>query len=236
MFLKVAEREATKWGKDVFSEEDYPIKRSFLYNLYDACKWDQTQFQAADVLPSLVQVVAVETMAHCKNNTNWKLLGICDGQNVFGKTQKFESKMPLISVLTKSNVSNLSVIRIEAAYIGNCSNKTDIIQELTDDLVNEVKVLSSDIYAREFRKSVIHNLVMVLEKVSVVADGSKIGHLLWQEQLLRFKKATELMEDPNQSKYPLINICYTHCCRPHQLPVSLRQTDLCSSKDADGLQ
>ena len=215
MVLKAAEREATKWGKDVFSEEDYPIKRSFLYNLYDAFKWDQTQFQAADVLPSLVQVVAVETMAHCKNNTNWKLLGICDGQNVFGKTQKFESKMPLISVLTKSNVSNLSVIRIEAAYIGNCSNKTDIIQELTDDLVNEVKVLSSDIYAREFRESVIHNLVMVLEKVSVVADGSKIGHLLWEEQLLWgspdkseavnlrwFKKATELMEDPNPSKYP----------------------------------
>ena len=38
MVLKAAEREGTKWGKDVFSEEDYPIKRSFLYNLYDACK------------------------------------------------------------------------------------------------------------------------------------------------------------------------------------------------------
>ena len=55
----------------------------------------------------------------------------------------------------------------------------------------------------------MHNLVMVLERVSVVADGSRIGHLLWEEHLLWgspgeseaatlrwFKKATELMEDP----------------------------------------
>ena len=251
-FVKAAEREATKWGKDVFSEVDYPIERNFLYKLYDTCDWDQAQFQASDLLPSLVQVVAVETLTHSALDADLNLLGICDGQNIFGKTQKFESKMPLISVLTRSNVSNLSVIRIEAAYIGDWSKEADraIIQELTGDLANEVNVTSSDIYAIEFRQSVMHNLVMVLERVSVVAEGSRIGHLLWEEQLLWgspgereatslrwFKKATELMEDPKPSMNPLvISHVNTHRCRPCQLPVSLRQTDTCSPKDADGYQ
>ena len=66
---------------------------------------------------------------------------------------------------------------------------------------------SSDIYEADFKSSVMHNLVIVLKKVSVVADGSMIGHLLWERKLLRgspdeteaasqrwFKKANELME------------------------------------------
>ena len=249
--LKAAEREATKWGKDVFSEVDYPIERNFLHKLYDTCEWDQTQFQASGLLPSLVQVVDVEILADVLD-ADLNLLGICDGQNIFGKTQKFESKMPLISVLTRCNVSKHSVIRIEAAYIGDWSREADraIIQDLTGDQVNEVNVPVCDIYATEIRKSVMHNLVMVLERVSVVAEGSKIGHLLWEEQLLWgspgeseaatlrwFKKATLLMEDPKPSMYSLvISRVHKYCCRPHQLPVSLWQTDTCSPKDADGHQ
>ena len=33
--LKAAEKEATRWGRDVISEVDYPIERNFLYKLYD---------------------------------------------------------------------------------------------------------------------------------------------------------------------------------------------------------
>ena len=214
--LKTAERAGTKWGKDVFSEGDYPIERNFLYKLYDTCEWDQTRLQATNLLPSLVQVVTVETLAYSVLDADLKLLGICDGQHIFGKTQKFESKMPLISVLTRSDVSKHSVIRIEAAYIGDWSKEADraIIEDLTRDEANEVKVTSSDIYATKFIDSVMHNLVMVLERFTVVAEGSKMGHLLWEEQFLWgspseseatnlrwFKKATELMEDPEPSKY-----------------------------------
>ena len=64
--LKAAEKEATRWGRDVISEVDYPIEWNFLYKLYDTCDWDQSRFQATDLLPSLVQVVAIAfNFAHC---------------------------------------------------------------------------------------------------------------------------------------------------------------------------
>ena len=210
--LKAVEMIADKWGKDAFSENDFQIERGFLHKLYNTCEWNQTQVRASNLLPSLVQVVAVETLHKHElvgDSAGLNRLGICDGQHIFGKTQRFDSKMPLVSVLTKSDVSNYSVIRIESAFIGNWSREVDreIIQELTDDQVDQLKVTSSDIYEADFKSSVMHNLVIVLKKVSVVADGSMIGHLLWERKLLRgspdeteaatqrwFKKANELME------------------------------------------
>ena len=59
--LKAVEMMADKWGKDAFSENDFQIERGFLHKLYDTCEWNQTQLRSSNLLPSLVQVVAVET-------------------------------------------------------------------------------------------------------------------------------------------------------------------------------
>ena len=132
--------------------------------MYDTCEWNQTQLRSSNLLPSLVQVVAVETLHKHEldgDSAGLNRLGICDGQHVFGKTQRFDSKMPLVSVLTKSDVSNYSVIRIESAFIGNWSREEDreIIQELTDDQVDQLKVTSSDIYEADFKSSVMHRVL-----------------------------------------------------------------------------
>ena len=253
--LKAVEMMADKWGKDAFSENDFQIERGFLHKLYDTCEWNQTQLRASNLLPSLVQVVAVETLHKHElvgDSAGLNRLGICDGQHIFGKTQRFDSKMPLVSVLTKSDVSNYSVIRIESAFIGDWSRDVDreIIQELTDDQVDQLKVTSSDIYEADFKSSVMHNLVIVLKKVSVVAHGSMIGHLFWERKLLRgspeeteaatqrwFKKANELMEVKSSecSNNSLLIVFHIYS-RSRQLPIPVWERVTSSPEGSDAKQ
>ena len=147
-------------GNTVVSEQDYSIEQNFLSKI---CFSHGMALAALEMpLPAMVQVADV-TKVDGKINT----LELCDGKLTTSQLARNMS----FSVMTRHEVSKYSVIKIGSVSFGYSSIAED--REHFQKLLEKSTFNNRDSYA-----------FMVLEDITVIEEGSKIGHLLWDEQNL----------------------------------------------------
>ena len=144
-------------GNTVVSEQDYSIEQNFLSKI---CFSHGMALAALEMpLPAMVQVADV-TKVDGKIN----ILELCDGKLTTSQLARNMS----FSVMTRHEVSKYSVIKIGSVSFGYSSIAED--REHFQKLLGKSTFNNRDSYA-----------FMVLEDITVIEEGSKIGHLLWDE-------------------------------------------------------
>ena len=142
-------------GNTVVSEQDYSIEQNFLSKICFSHGMAALEMP----LPAMVQVADV-TKVDGKINT----LELCDGKLTTSQLARNVS----FSVMTRHEVSKYSVIKIGSVSFGYSSIAED--REHFQKLLGKSTFNNHDSYA-----------FMVLEDITVIEEGSKIGHLLWDE-------------------------------------------------------
>ena len=142
-------------GNTVVSEQDYSIEQNFLSKICFSHGMAALEMP----LPAMVQVADV-TKVDGKINT----LELCDGKLTTSQLARNVS----FSVMTRHEVSKYSVIKIGSVSFGYSSIAED--REHFQKLLGKSTFNNRDSYA-----------FMVLEDITVIEEGSKIGHLLWDE-------------------------------------------------------
>ena len=148
------------------SEQDYSIDQNFLSKIDNAFSNGMTMKAEEMPFPTLVQVADVQRLDGKMN-----LLELCDGKHITSQLARDMLLDVSFSVLTRHEVSKHSVIKIDSASIGYSSVAED--RELFQTLLGKPTFNNHDSYA-----------FMVLEDITVIEEGSKIGHLLWDESNL----------------------------------------------------
>ena len=151
--IKIHERRTN--GNTVVSEQDYSIEQNFLSKICFSHGMAALEMP----LPAMVQVADV-TKVDGKINT----LELCDGKLTTSQLARNVS----FSVMTRHEVSKYSVIKIGSVSFGYSSIAED--REHFQKLLGKSTFNNHDSYA-----------FMVLEDITVIEEGSKIGHLLWDE-------------------------------------------------------
>ena len=142
-------------GNTVVSEQDYSIEQNFLSKICFSHGMAALEMP----LPAMVQVADV-TKVDGKIN----ILELCDGKLTTSQLARNVS----FSVMTRHEVSKYSVIKIGSVSFGYSSIAED--REHFQKLLGKSTFNNHDSYA-----------FMVLEDITVIEEGSKIGHLLWDE-------------------------------------------------------
>ena len=151
------------WESTVFSEQDYSIDQNFLSKIDTGFSLGMTLKAGEMPLPTLVQVADVQRVDKKMN-----ILELCDGKYITSQLARNLVLDVSFSVLTRHEVSKFSVIKIDSASIGYSSIAED--REHFQKLLGKPTFNNHDSYA-----------FMVLEDITVVEEGPKIGHLLWDE-------------------------------------------------------
>ena len=142
-------------GNTVVSEQDYSIEQNFLSKICFSHGMAALEMP----LPAMVQVADV-TKVDGKIN----ILELSDGKLTTSQLARNVS----FSVMTRHEVSKYSVIKIGSVSFGYSSIAED--REHFQKLLGKSTFNNHDSYA-----------FMVLEDITVIEEGSKIGHLLWDE-------------------------------------------------------
>ena len=161
-----SEMDTHSWESNVHSEQDYSIDQNFLSKIDNGFSNGMTLKAEEMPLPTLVQVADVQRLDGQMN-----ILELCDGKHTTSQLARDMVLDVSFSVLTRREVSKNSVIKIDSASIGYSSVAKD--RELFQMLVGKPTFNNHDSYA-----------FMVLEDITVIEEGSKIGHLLWDESNL----------------------------------------------------
>ena len=147
----------------VLNEQDYSIDQTFLSKIDIGFSHGITPKAGEMPLPTLVQVSDVQRLDEKMN-----ILELCDGKHITSQLARDLVLDVSFSVLTRHEVSKFSVIKIDSASIGYSSIAED--REHFQKLLGKPTFNNHDSYA-----------FMVLEDMTVVEEGAKIGHLLWDE-------------------------------------------------------
>ena len=178
------ESDTHTWETSALSEQDYSIDQKFLSKI-DIDFSNGMRLKAGDMLlPALVQVADVQRV-----DEKMSKLELCDGKHITSQlAPDMDPDMVLdvsFFVLTRHEVSKFSVIKIDSASIGYSSNVEDRehFQNLLRGRQNLLgkPTFNNDSYA-----------FMVLEDITVVEEGTKIGHLLWDQLSLGSDPICEL--------------------------------------------
>ena len=161
--LGKSEMDTQSWESIVLSEQDYSIDQKFLSKIDIGFSHGMTLKAGEVPLPTLVQVSDVQRLDEKMN-----ILELCDGKHITSQLARDLVLDVSFSVLTRHEVSKFSVIKIDSASIGYSSIAED--REHFQKLLGKPTFNNHDSYA-----------FMVLEDLTVVEEGPKIGHLLWDE-------------------------------------------------------
>ena len=161
-----SEMDTHRWESSILSEQDYSIDQNFLSKIDIDFSQGMTLKAGEMPLPTLVQVADVQRLDEKMN-----ILELCDGKHITSQLARDMVLDVSFSVLTRHEVSKFSVIKIDSASIGDSSIAED--REHFQKLLGKPTFNNHDSYA-----------FMVLEDITVVEEGSKIGHLLWDESNL----------------------------------------------------
>ena len=238
--MDIVQRTTKAQRKDTNMEQDYSIDRDFLSKINNAMTIKAKEMP----LPAMVQVGDVEKLDERLN-----LLELCDGEHIMSHlVQK-------VGVLTRQDISKFSVISVVSACIALSEEEEEERENLNKlfekSFSNTMKEDDSDSYAAKsiqklLGKSTFKKLkeknpgifaILLLEDVTVIEEGSVIGHLLWDKAGLKIcdkaghkksaaiRKENECSQDSREgiSLQFLTLLSLPSFCRCGQFPISLRR-------------